>query len=292
MTDIVVASFIMLSICSLLFVVGLKATQHRSKKLGNMVAVLVVLLTVAYIVFLWDHAVLTKLIPYSNVIILGNWFPIGAAILSGIACGRLRKFKVRRAVTAIAMLGAGAVGLFWPMLGSPPECGDKWEGYACRQTDKTSCMAAASATLLRCYGIDSSEREMATLCFTRKGTNWLGLYHGMAVKLKPSGLGPLLFDESLDELLAHEQPQIISCGLTQEVSEKHPEYHHELGWIIGVKHAVVLIKIEGDRIFVADPAQGPEEWTMDDLRLLWDGRGMRVQRLPGFRRDRSVTVSR
>ena len=97
MTDIYEGALIMLAVCSLFFVAGLKATHHRSKRLGNLTGILVVVMTVAYIVFLWDHAVLTRLIPYSNVIILGNWFPIGAAILSGIACGRLEEFRVRQA---------------------------------------------------------------------------------------------------------------------------------------------------------------------------------------------------
>lgn len=293
MTDIVEGALIMLAICSLLFIVGVKTTEHRSKKLGNLVGVLVLLLTVAYIVFLWDHVVLTKLIPYSNVIILGNWFPVGAAILSGIACGRLREFKVRRAVTAVSMLVVGGLGLFWPILGSPPKCEECWEDGNCLQTARTSCMPAASATLIRCYGVKTTEREMARLCFTRTGTNWLGLYHGMAVKLEPKGLGPTLFEETLQELLAHDGPQIISCGLTEKNAEAYPDYNREWGWIIGVKHAVVLKEVDGDRVFIADPAVGLEEWTLADLRVLWDGRGVRVQTLPGYPDPtRSVTDSR
>lgn len=281
MTDIITGSCIMLAVCSLLFVVGLKSTQHRSKRLGNLFAVLVVLLTFAYIMFLWDHAVLTKLIPYSNVIVLGNWFPIGAAILSGIACGRLQEFRVRQAVTAIGMLIAGGVGLFWPMLGSPPECGDIWQGDNCMQTSQTSCMPAASATLLRSYGVESTEREMARLSFTRRGTNWLGLYHGMSIKLEPSGLGPVLFDEELEELVSHREPQIISVGLNDATAELYPQYNVDWGWIIGVKHAVVLLKVDGDDVYIADPAVGKERWRLEDLRLLWDGRGLRIRPLPG-----------
>ena len=282
MTDIIEGSFIMLAICSLLFIVGLKSTQHRSKRLGNLVGILVLLLTIGYIVFLWDHAILTKLIPYSNVIILGNWFPIGAAILSGIACGRLREFKVRQAVTAIPMLIAGAIGLFWPMLGSPPECGGEWEGDNCLQTAQTSCMAAASATLLRNYGVESTEKEMARLCFTRRGTNWLGLYHGLSIKLEPVGLGPFLFDESIEDLIAHRAPQIISVGLTKENAERYPQYNVDWGWIVGVKHAVVLMEVDGDKVQIADPAVGLETWSLEDLRLLWDGRGVRIRSLPGY----------
>lgn len=282
MADIYQAAFIMLSICSLLFIVGLKATQHRSKRLGNLVGVLTVLLTLAYIVFLWDHAVLTRLIPYSNVIVLGNWFPIGAAILSGIACGRLSDFKKRQAFTAVGMLIVGMVGLFWPMLGSPPECGDTWQNGNCRQTSQTSCMPAACATLLSRYGIETTEKNMARLCFTRStGTNWLGLYHGLSVKLEPEGLRPFLFDEDLEQLLAHEKPQIISCGITDAIAKKHPQYKSDWGWIPGVKHAVVLFGMDGKRILIGDPAVGLEEWALEDLRILWDGRGVRLQPLPG-----------
>lgn len=276
MADIVIGALIMLAICSLVFIVGLKATQHRSKRLGNLVAIFVVLLTIAYIVFLWDHAALTRLIPLSNVIVLGNFFPIGAAVLSGVACGRLSKYPLRQGVTALAMLIAGGIGLFWPMLGFPPECKGEWEGDNCMQTSQRSCMAATAATILRHYGIESTEREMASLCFTRKGTTWLGLYHGMAVKLREKDLKPWLFRESVDELLAFEGPQIISCGITEELAEKYPQYRDDWGWIPGVKHAVVLRGSDGDRIFIADPAVGLEEWAREDLKFLWDGRGLRV----------------
>ena len=294
MADIYSGAMIMLSICSLLWIVGLKATQHRSGRLGLMVASLVVLIIVAYIVFFWDNAILTSLIPYSNVILLGNFFPIGAAVLSGVACGRLKEFPFRQAATAIAMLIAGGVGLFWPLLGSPPECKDKWAGSTCLQTSESSCMAAASATLLKSYGVETSEQRMARLCFTReRGTNWLGLYHGLSVQLKSKGLRPVLFDENLEELKKHRDPQIISCELTAEAAKTHPDLSNEWGWIEGVKHAVVLISIEDDSVRVADPSNGLERWSIDQLRLLWDGRGARVETIPGYvDPDKSVTASR
>ncbi|MFK7822350.1 MAG: hypothetical protein AB8G99_26890 [Planctomycetaceae bacterium] len=294
MADIYSGAMIMLSICSLLWIVGLKATQHRSQRLGLLVAKLVVLLIVAYIVFLWDNAVLTAIIPYSNVILLGNFFPVGAAILSGIACGRLREFRYRQAATAIAMLAAGGVGLFWPLLGSPPECGDKWVNGACLQTTRSSCMAAASATLLQSHGVTASEKRMARLCFTREhGTNWLGLYHGLAVKLKSRGLRPALFDETLKQLRQHRDPQIISCELTEETAKAHPRLRDEWGWIVGVKHAVVLLEIDDQTVRVADPANGLEVWSLAQLQLLWDGRGARVESIPGYHDpDKPVTVSK
>lgn len=278
MADIAEGALIMLAICSVMFIVGLRATQHRSKRLGNLVGVLIVLLTVAYIVFLWDHAVLTRLIPLSNVIILGNWFPIGAAILAGIACGRLKRHRTRQVVTAVGMLVIGALGLFWPLLGSPPKCDEKWDGDICLQTTQSSCMAAASATLLRKFGIDTSEQQMARLCFTRKGTNWLGLYHGLSLKLRLIDKQPFLFDETIEELLNRDEPQIISCELTEAAAKKHPEMAEDWGWLPGIKHAVVLLgrSTPEDRVVIADPANGLEEWTLDELTLLWDGRGVRV----------------
>lgn len=299
MTDIYSGALVMLSICSLLWIVGLKATQHRSKRLGNLVASLVVLLIVAYIVFLWDNAVLTSLIPYSNVIVLGNFFPIGAAVLSGIACGRLTKFRGRQAATAIGMLVAGIVGLSWPMIGPTPECGDKWDQKGdyriCLQTSQSSCMAAASVTLLRSYGVDTTEQEMARLCFTRdRGTNWLGLYHGLAVQLEPEGLRPVLFSENFEQLLRHDSPQIISCELTKEVAAQYPDLSKDWGWIVGVKHAVVLVEVlPSGNVLIGDPANGLERWSTEQLRRLWDGRGARVQKLPGYPDPtRSVTASR
>ncbi len=59
-----------------------------------------------------------------------------------------------------------------------------------------------------------------------------------------------------------------------------PEYpKNEWGWTPGVGHTVVVFGFTDDgRVEVGDPAVGREHWTVDDLRVLWNGEGLRFVR--------------
>lgn len=63
----------------------------------------------------------------------------------------------------------------------------RWKDDVCLQSTGFTCTPSAAATLLKVYGVQSSESEMAVRCATsRSGTHVLGLARGLASKL-PEG---------------------------------------------------------------------------------------------------------
>ncbi|TXT30285.1 MAG: hypothetical protein FD138_2303 [Planctomycetota bacterium] len=235
---------------------------------------------VGYILLFWDHPCLARWLPYSNLIVLGNAFPLFAAILAGLTCRRLRA-RPRTRTTAVVLLIVVSVGaLIRPLLGTAPVCEASWDGDVCLQTTKHTCSAASAATVLRGVGVTTSEAEMARLCLTRQGTHWMGLYRGLSQKLSPTWRIEV-FDTAKLETLRQVSPQAPAI-LTVELPRDVPvgwEYREESGWLPGISHSVVCLGPDGgDQWLIADPANGRERWSTSDLLLLWQGQGMRLTR--------------
>ena len=58
---------------------------------------------VSYIAFVWDHPWLASWLPFSNLIVLGNWLPIFAAVLIGLTCRRLRGRPRSRTIAVVLL---------------------------------------------------------------------------------------------------------------------------------------------------------------------------------------------
>lgn len=151
-------------------------------------------------------------------------------------------------------------------------------GY-CRQSTDDSCSAAAATMVLHAHGIPATEAEMAALCLTRAGhgTTPLGLFRGLALKARASGLRPeLVRANTAAGLHALAGPGVVSIGLDARTPAAMAERLQEYGWQRGVRHAVVVMGADagGNWIDVADPSYGRERWPTRDpreLRYLWDG---------------------
>ena len=151
----------------------------------------------------------------------------------------------------------------------------------CLQTSQASCSPAAAATLLRWHGIDADEQEMALLCLTgNDGTPMLGLYRGLKLKTADTPWDVYMFSGGKVQDLRGVGPVLISVELRPEVRAVRPMRQLQAaGWIVGVAHSVVLIGfIDDHRVAIADPAVGREIWSVEDLRLLWHGQGVRLVR--------------
>lgn len=235
---------------------------------------------VGYIVAVWDHPCLARWLPYPNLIVLGNAFPLFAAVLAGLSCRRLRARPRTRTTAVVLLIVVGVGTLIRPLLGTAPVCEERWDGEVCLQTTKHTCSAASAATALRCLGVTTSESEMARLCLTRQGTSWMGLYHGLSQKLSPAWRIEV-FDTASLETLRQVTP-LAPAVLTVELPRDVPvgwEYRQESGWLPGVSHSVVCFGADGDdHWWIADPANGRERWSTSDLLLLWQGQGMRLTR--------------
>jgi hypothetical protein len=165
-------------------------------------------------------------------------------------------------------------------LGAPPHCTDVWTDGVSRQSTDATCSAAAAATLLRAHDIPATEREMAELCLTRRqGTNWQGLYRGLKLKTAGTPWDVEVFHCNLRELQATlSGPAILTVQLGPNQTDQR--YIDDFGWIPGLSHSAVLFRFSPDGLLVemGDPSVGREEWSTDDLRILWTGKGMRLVR--------------
>lgn len=64
---------------------------------------------------------------------------------------------------------------------------------------------------------------------------------------------------------------------SSDATNVDPRYAQEWGWIPGLRHAVVLFGKKADgNLDIGDPSVGREAWTVDDLRVLWHGQGLRL----------------
>ena len=152
------------------------------------------------------------------------------------------------------------------------------EVESCLQTNSATCTPACAATLLRIHDITSTEGEMARLCLTGPlGTNWTGLYHGLKVKTRDTGLEVRVFFGSAKDLLDNPPgPVILSVGLPFD-TPPDSYYRTKWPWTPGVEHSVILLGTTNTgmlQIIDPDPSIKFELWHPRDLEVLWRGQGM------------------
>ncbi|MGE0378743.1 MAG: hypothetical protein AB7I48_08505 [Planctomycetaceae bacterium] len=266
--------------------------RRASNRTCDLLASITVIGIAVYARWFWEHSFMARLLPFSNLIIVSNWFPLASGFLAGLVWQRIRdtpehipllpvfgKFRGSpRRLFATTVLGiAGMATLVVPLLGQPPICGNDWDGDLCYQTSPATCSAAAASTLLQYHGIYVSEGEMAALCLTRRGTNWKGLYRGLVIQAAKISHPVEVFDLSVDELIEQfTHPCILQCELKLDDEDASGKYERD-GWIRGQPHSVVLIEIHDDRFVVFDPSVGLEvEWDQDAMSTLWHGQGLRI----------------
>jgi len=146
------------------------------------------------------------------------------------------------------------------------------------QSSWATCSPAAAATLLRAEGFEVSERDMIPLCLTdRSGTPTLGLYRGIKLIADQNDCQVEIVDSDLAKLLRdNDWPVLLAVRLPHGVDDRR--YADEWGWIPGMGHSVVALGRTPDSgIIVGDPSVGLERWTEADLKLLWQGNGVRVK---------------
>lgn len=282
MFDIYLGIVVSLSISSLAFLLAYRLGQLTSARLVNLLTTALVLVLVLYIRDIWNSQTVANYLPYSNLIIIGNWLVPTVAVLGGLAWNRLPGRLWRRGILVGSMLGVAGYSLIHPLRGEVPHCDNRWESGVCLQSTNASCSPASAATLLRCYDIPATEQEMAELCLTRReGTHWQGLYRGLKLKTEGTPWDVEVFSGSTTtdlRLKAEYGPVILTVGLPKGHGVSS-SYEREWGWIPGVSHSVVLFKFWTTNMAnIGDPSvpDGRENWTETDLGILWQGRGIRL----------------
>lgn len=250
------------------------------RRVSSLAAFAIVIWTIAFIFYVRDNVLLTKLLPFSNLVVLGNWFLPSAGLLCGLAWHRTSG-KLIRTLPLMLLCSVAAYATVEPLLGSPPDCSNSWTeaGDICLQTSDKTCTPACAATILQACGIRTTEQEMAELCLTREGTTWQGLYRGLQLKTHNTPWTVEVFECNTDELRTmRDKPVILSMELKKD-NELDRSYMEQAGFIPGTPHAVVfygLYEGDPDQFIICDPTGGREIWPPEALEILWHGRGMRL----------------
>jgi hypothetical protein len=277
MADLWLAVVVMSAASAALFALGLVLGRRVSARMVAALALGTCGFIVAFVAYLADHLLLARLLPFSNVIVLGDWLPPAVALLAGLAWRRVPGRALRKAALVVPLVALCGVRSYGRIFGEPPPLEDRWKAGVCRQTSHASCSAAAAATLLRAHGIDATEAEMARLCLTRRaGTTMHGLYRGLALKTRGTPWRAEAFRGDVDALRRDGRRAILSVRLDPGggVDER---YERLWGWTPGVSHTVVFLGFRSDgKTDVGDPAVGREHWRVEDVRVLWHGDGVRL----------------
>jgi hypothetical protein len=280
MSDLVVGFAIIALAAAGLFLLTCWLARRLSPWQCDVAALAVVILLIAYIRTVWYDPRLAELLPFSNLIVVGNWLPLFAATLAALVWRRMSGTIVRRRITASQLAVAGVLAAVFPLLGTVPRCGDRWDKLGtCLQTTKFTCSPAAAATLLRKHGIEASEQEMAELCLTRYGTSWQGLYRGLKLKTAGTDWDVQVCRVSASDLERERAaPLILSVGL-DGAAPADSDFTREFGWVPGVNHSVVLENFSSNHCAnIADPAQemSREQWDAKTLQTLCRGYAFRL----------------
>src|SRR5688572_27151590 len=82
----------------------------------NVLGILLVAAMVLYSRLLWQNTVLAQWLPYSNLIVIGNWFPLFLAALGGIVMQSKQLARPRRAAVVMVIGGFASFALALPLL--------------------------------------------------------------------------------------------------------------------------------------------------------------------------------
>jgi len=279
MTDLYIAGAIITLLSALLFLLGRKVGKTASPRLFNLIAVATVALLWLYVKEFQETWLLSRMLPFSSVILLGAWHPLFGGFLSGMTWQRFVETRWRKYVCVLPLVAISAYAPVRNLWGDVPWTKNYWVNGVCLQTSASSCSAAAAATMLAHYGINATETELSKLCLTRsgKGTTWFGLYRGLKLKTAGTDWDVEIVKWSPTQLINKPPGPVILSVRLDDRPGIDPRYQLQWGWTPGLQHAVVLFEcmIDG-RIDMGDPSVGREIWTVPVLDDLWHGDAMRL----------------
>lgn len=285
MSDLLWGFVILVVWTVVMFALAYRLTRHRSGRRLEWLVAATTFAVIGYVAFLWDNILLARVLPFSNLIVLGNWFPPLLGFLAGLAWNGVSGSWWKKSIYLVGMLVLAVGALVKPLRGNVPDCGDRWQNGVCLQTTPHTCSPCCGATILAHAEIETSEQEMANLCLTRQGTLWQGLYRGLKRKTADTDWDVEVFTGDVEDLRQQVQtgPVILTVGVPDEPVDEI--YTTQYGWSPGELHSVVLFDFDAtegseddQRVEMGDPSveDGREQWSVTDLRVLYRGRGLRL----------------
>jgi len=278
--DLLYGYGVMTGLTVILFLLGLVVGTRVSRTVSLGVLAFLIGMIVLYLWYLWDDMLLANLLPFSNLIVIGNWLPPLTGIIAGVSWkampGSMRR---RNGYLAVEFLIA-VLAMFLPVWGRTPVCHNQWDDQICRQTSNQTCTAACAATLLKVHGLEATEQEMAKLCLTNSdGTSWQGLYRGLLLKTRGTNLTVEVLPCEIHDLpLLTGSPAILVVGIPKG-AEVDPIYTEDYGWGVGELHSIVFFGFNSEGFaMIGDPEVGRELWSWKDLETLVRGRAVRLVR--------------
>lgn len=284
MADLYFGILIVMLLSAGMLWLGLVVGRRAGRRRASLLLMIALLLLLAYQKFAADKLWMAKILPFSNLVIVGNFFPPLVALMAGLGWRLMPGGAVRRSVLLGPLVALPWVWIGHLVFGKPPELLNRWAGQVCLQSSDASCSAAAAATLLHAYRIESTEQEMADACLTRPNGQWIGggtpmqgLYRGLKLKAAALKRKPAPFTGSLEDLRKNlREPVILTVELL--VGDPHTGQYEQMHWDPGMRHTIVLFRfLQDGRAFVGDPDEGPETWSYEDLQVLWHGEGLRLE---------------
>ena len=268
MVDLHLSLGIMISLCGLAAYAGASLQKRAGRVVVFSIEVVVCLVTAVYLQYLWDRPLLSRLLPFSGAVILGNWLPLVGSFFLGVCLKTERITQLRRIVLATAMVGISGYSLAKPMLGHPPACVPSFNNRTLDfQTTNQTCSAACAASLLRMHGISATEDELARICLTRRGTHWLGVYRGL--KLKTVNTNWDVVAEEVNPMdLFGSKPNFGILAMSFQAAGENQVVDPEWGFESDVGHTVLVLQSRSPKsldVFDPSPEYGHETWNQEVL---------------------------
>lgn len=273
-----IALMLLLSLGSLML--GLRVGEVTSRGVAALLGLPVLGLVVLQSLLFVDNLRLAAVLPFSNLVIVGNWSLLGVGFLAGLAWRHVPRPVWRKLLATVPLISICLYHSYGWLPGRAPRCGNVWLDGVCVQTAPATCSAACAATVLKAHGIPATESELAQLCLTRLwGTSALGIYRGLKRKTADTPYDVAPFHWTLDQMRTKPPgPVLLDVRLTREATTD-PRYERDWGWTVGQVHTVVLFRfLPNDLVEMGDPSIGREKWHVDSLKVLWQGSGMRLVR--------------
>ncbi len=268
MADLYLSLGLMILLCLAAGIAGARIALRSNPRSQLLFQLLAGLLMAVYMVFLWDRPVLTRWLPWSAALVLGNWLPVLACFFVGNCSGNCQIPRIRRSVLTFVTYGLSLYSLYSPVTGDPPLCISQQNTKTLLiQTSEETCSPASAASLLRIHGIHASEGEMARLCLTRGGTHWLGVFRGL--KLKVAGTGWDVVAEEFELTRDFQKARLTPGVLSIAFSARSGSPLVASGFSTQQGHSVVLLgnTASGElRVFDPSPEFGFETWNREFLK--------------------------